>query len=265
MWQKKARSLTKTCVKITSELAPLSPCPCSRCCVYKTTLNMINTNVTKRMCSTSLFIYEVASPSTAALREIRRCRKFIKLLNTQLSYQTLVRKNNRVSILVGSKYATSSPRPYLCSCSRCFVFKTTFNTMPASLTKRKCSTSLFNYEDPFKPVVSQRVNIKWFKKNTVTVALYLGKAVEDEETYSLSQLHCCLPKKLVPKAAEDETIYLFSQLDCYLYKMFVPEAVDTTFRRTAPCPGCFLPRQWRPLSTTRSSSKLLMYLQMLLR
>ena len=216
-------------MKITSELAPLSPCPCSLCCVYKTTLNMINTNVTKRMCSTSLFIYEVLSPSTAALREIRRCRKFIKLLNTQLSYQTLVRKNNRVSILVGSKYATSSPRPYLCSCSRCFVFKTTFNTMPASLTKRKCSTSLFNYEEPFKPVVSQRVNIKWFKKNTVTVALYLGKAVEDEKTYSLSQLHCCLPKKLVPKAAEDETIYLFSQLDCYLYKMFVPEAVDTTF------------------------------------
>ena len=127
-------------MKITSELAPLSPCPCSLCCVYKTTLNMINTNITKRMCSTSLFIYEVLSPSTAALREIRRCRKFIKLLNTQLSYQTLVRKNNRVSILVGSKYATSSPRPYLCSCSRCFVFKTTFNTMPASLTKRNCST-----------------------------------------------------------------------------------------------------------------------------
>ena len=233
-------------MKITSELAPLSPCPCSLCCVYKTTLNMINTNITKRMCSTSLFIYEVPSPSTAALREIRRCRKFIKLLNTQLSYQTLVRKNNRVSILVGSKYATSSPRPYLCSCSRCFVFKTTFNTMPASLTKRKCSTSLFNYEDPFKPVVSQRVNIKWFKKNTVTVALYLGKAVEDEETYSLSQLHCCLPKKLVPKAAEDETIYLFSQLDCYLYKMFVPAAVDTTFNMMVGFSQtyCSLPRMF---------------------
>ena len=231
---------------------------------------MINTNITKRMCSTSLFIYEVPSPSTAALREIRRCRKFIKLLNTQLSYQTLVRKNNRVSILVGSKYAKSSPRPYLCSCSRCFVFKTTFNTMPASLTKRKCSTSLFNYEDPFKPVVSQRVNIKWFIKNTVTVALYLGKAVEDEKTYSLSQLHCCLPKKLVPKAAEDETIYLlsqsycclpktfaskaaedetiylFSQLDCYLYKMFVPAAVDTTFNMMVGFSQtyCSLPRMF---------------------
>ena len=80
--------------------------------------------------------------------------------------------------------------------------------MPASLTKRKCSTSLFNYEEPFKPVdvhtnvievkvypmplinffeVSQPANMKWFIKNTVTVALYLGKAVEDEKAYALSQ------------------------------------------------------------------------------
>ena len=112
--------------------------------------------------------------------------------------------------------------------------------------QKKLFNSLFNYEEPFKPVVSQRVNIKWFIKNTVTVALYLGKAVEDEETYSLSQLHCCLPKKLVPKAAEDETIYLFSQLDCYLYKMFVPEAVDTTFNMMVGFSQtyCSLPRMF---------------------
>ena len=85
--------------------------------------------------------------------------------------------------------------------------------------QKKLFNSLFNYEEPFKPVVSQRVNIKWFIKNTVTVALYLGKAVEDEKTYSLSQLHCCLPKKLVPKAAEDETIYLLSQLYCCFQMM----------------------------------------------